>query len=868
MTRLYWFTRRTSPPACWPTTRLVPHRRDPSILLGTTSGGSCFTTDDCLTGTVFSFDLRSLAVSTLLTLYNQALGPQSHNPGTLINGREADTFYFTLPPDFSATNGCGRNDWRCGLLYQAVIPLDGAAQLTVLWQFNYSSKLVNPRDTLTFVQGENGGDQLLGTVNWSSEDPLFVYHLSSRTMTSSWQTTAATTGIYPVGLAADDAGNVVGVTAVGGKALNGTIFVLRSDNSLQVAATFGRGGSIDGAVGMLPSTGAVLGKDGYWYAGTSSGMDGRGLTGSLFRFHLDVDTDAVSNVEAVKVLNFTTEATLSPPLFASTTDNAIIASTSPPDSQWWTVTSGVFRSYQQRNGSEGEVWESLLSSTNHLAKYGATVQNPITGDLYGVDLYRSLIWTTNSTGLSYRTVYTLPRSAGYTFTGGLTWCNGSLFGTVGMGTNYSFVGGVFSLTTLGVFTLLRDFSKADGSYVSAVLVDGMDGWLYGRTLRGATTATAGRCRSFGCGTLFRVQPQGRFELIANLTVDSPGDGRMDSVLIRHSDGNLLYLQSRGGVAGMGAVMRVCLTLCIVSQPRGSVWVRQYGNLTLTTRAQQAASLSGLPLTCQWQRKAMTENGWSDIAGATNPSLSLPFIPLTDNSVSYRVQYSLTTSIRVTSDISTVWTASAPTILSSPPSIAPLRPGETATLCSSAVAFPDYPSPQWQLSEDAGTSWLDRHSLMKVATVFHKVNNSAQTCLTVQEGKNGAGWYRVQWTTWVGSVGTAGVLVRPLSSSSSSTGGVDYSSSGGGGGGGSSGTDSTGDTVRSSTADSSSGGGGGGTHDSSSNPLLLIAVILVVVVIVAFAAVAAVILLRRRRQQRSASGDGYLAMQEPVTTSDM
>ena len=86
--------------------------------------------------------------------------------------------------------------------------------------------------------------------------------------------------------------------------------------------------------------------------------------------------------------------------------------------------------------------------------------------------------------------------------------DGNFYGTtIAEGANG--LGTIFMLTTSGTFAVLHDFTKGaafdettpnlDGSYPSAELVYGNDGYLYGTTSGGGV---------YGCGTVFRISATG------------------------------------------------------------------------------------------------------------------------------------------------------------------------------------------------------------------------------------------------------------------------------------------------------------------------------------------------------------------------
>jgi uncharacterized protein (TIGR03437 family) len=100
-------------------------------------------------------------------------------------------------------------------------------------------------------------------------------------------------------------------------------------------------------------------------------------------------------------------------------------------------------------------------------------------------------------------------------------------GTPGCGT-------IFKITPTGVLTTLHSFSVTDGANPDANLVQGVDGNFYGTTPEGGS----GNCQSAynnGCGTVFKITPQGTFTLLHNFDIV---DGTQpEGALIQAAGGN-------------------------------------------------------------------------------------------------------------------------------------------------------------------------------------------------------------------------------------------------------------------------------------------------------------------------------------------
>ena len=132
---------------------------------------------------------------------------------------------------------------------------------------------------------------------------------------------------------------------------------------------------------------------------------------------------------------------------------------------------------------------------------------------------------------------------GTTAFGGLTNC--SVFGDVGCGT-------VFKLDPSGHETVLHMFSGGDGAFPAAGLLRDATGNLFGTTVNGGS---AGFCRNFGCGTVFKLDPAGNLTVLHAFTGGSDG-GNPTAGLITDVAGNLYGTTGFGGTFGNGTVFKL------------------------------------------------------------------------------------------------------------------------------------------------------------------------------------------------------------------------------------------------------------------------------------------------------------------------
>ncbi len=109
-------------------------------------------------------------------------------------------------------------------------------------------------------------------------------------------------------------------------------------------------------------------------------------------------------------------------------------------------------------------------------------------------------------------------------------------------------GTVFKVTPSGNLTTLINFNGSNGAYPSGGLIQGSDGNLYGTTIRGGSSNQCHRGLLDGCGTIFKITPQGT--LVTLISFDRTNNGAYpQTALTEGSDGNLYGTTTFGGSAG-------------------------------------------------------------------------------------------------------------------------------------------------------------------------------------------------------------------------------------------------------------------------------------------------------------------------------
>ena len=124
--------------------------------------------------------------------------------------------------------------------------------------------------------------------------------------------------------------------------------------------------------------------------------------------------------------------------------------------------------------------------------------------------------------------------------------DGNLYGTSG-----GQVGGTFfKITPAGTLTTLYYFCSqpncADGEY-PLTLVQGADGNFYGTTYAGGTSNNCNSDYYPGCGTVFKITPQGTLTTLHSF--DNAGGCYPEAGLVQGTDGNFYGTTSEGGIGG-------------------------------------------------------------------------------------------------------------------------------------------------------------------------------------------------------------------------------------------------------------------------------------------------------------------------------
>jgi uncharacterized repeat protein (TIGR03803 family) len=101
------------------------------------------------------------------------------------------------------------------------------------------------------------------------------------------------------------------------------------------------------------------------------------------------------------------------------------------------------------------------------------------------------------------------------------------------------------------FKTLDSFDNTDGEYPWATLVQGRDGNFYGTTQNGGNTA----CSS-GCGTLFKITPNGK---LTTFSFDGANGSQPFAGLVQAANGDFYGVTLTGGTDNAGTVFKITLS---------------------------------------------------------------------------------------------------------------------------------------------------------------------------------------------------------------------------------------------------------------------------------------------------------------------
>jgi uncharacterized repeat protein (TIGR03803 family) len=208
----------------------------------------------------------------------------------------------------------------------------------------------------------------------------------------------------------------------------------------------------------------------------------------------------------------------------------------------------LYRFCKKPNCADGSYPTGGLVEDTHGSFYGTT-----NGNFYAPGKGGATIFKITSAG-KFTTLYTFCSQSNcsdgnYPYPGLIGAADGNFYGTTAYGgTNCPSLGGcgtVFRITPAGELRTIHSFDGIDGSRPYAGLIQATDGDLYG------TTANSGSSQCVGCGTVFRITPDGALTTLH--TFDGTDGYLAYGGLFQSTDGKFYGTTYAGGTYGYGNV---------------------------------------------------------------------------------------------------------------------------------------------------------------------------------------------------------------------------------------------------------------------------------------------------------------------------
>lgn len=506
-------------------------------LYGTTLNGG---TD----GKGIVFKLDPTGKETVLHSFTGRNGDGASPEGALAIDQAGNLYGTTLN---GGTNGKG-----------VVFKLDSAGNETVLHSFIGNGDGANPDGGLI---RDNAGNLYGTTLYGGTTGNGTVFKVSStglETVVHSFTGTNGDGSQPQASLTLDAAGNLYGTTEDGGASGGGTIFKLDSAANETVLFSFA---GLNGD-GTAPQSELVMDSAGKLYGTTPSGgatIGNCNQCGTVFK------VDPTTGNETVFYRFTQTNGDGARPQSGLIQDSA--------GNFYGTTYDGGAGGSPTLVGFLGTVFK-LDPAGNETTLYSFTStngdgQNPVGGlvrdsadNLYGTTV-------TGGSGFgTFGTVFKLDPTGLETVLHSFTGLNrddypeaalildsaGNLYGTASDNNNGT--GTVFKVTPAGTETVLHAFgASGDGSNPRDALIMDAKGNLYGTTYSGGVTT--GNCGfTFGCGVVFKVDPQAN-ETVLYAFTGTNGDGaNPQDPVIMDSAGNLYGTTSKGGAFSSGTVFKL------------------------------------------------------------------------------------------------------------------------------------------------------------------------------------------------------------------------------------------------------------------------------------------------------------------------
>jgi len=338
----------------------------------------------------------------------------------------------------------------------------------------------------------------------------------------------------------DSAGNLYGTTYIGGHWNSGTLFKLDTNGSLTTVHEFNPNSGAGPVAGLAHDTAGNL------YGTLSGGGSGACVRGCGGIFRIDAATQVFTELYL-----FAGGPDGATPLGGLVLDHA--GNLYGTTRYGGTLDKGTI--FKLQPDGTLTILHRFTGFPDGESPFAGLVADSV-GNLYGTT-------RAGGTAFNYGTIFKVDTNGNesviYRFTGAADGAYplgslivddaGNFYGTTigGGGSGGGFGNGVaFKLDASSTLTVLHTFTTPDGLEPSCTLLRDATGNLYGTTYLGGTENQ---------GTVFRLEPSGRFRVLHNF-LGGVDRGKPYAGLIRDNAGNLYGTTTRGGTNNFGTVFRI------------------------------------------------------------------------------------------------------------------------------------------------------------------------------------------------------------------------------------------------------------------------------------------------------------------------
>jgi uncharacterized repeat protein (TIGR03803 family) len=358
-------------------------------------------------------------------------------------------------------------------------------------------------------------------------------------------------------------GNLYGTTGNGGSHSEGTVFKMSPHGTLTTLYSFCAQTNCSDGAG--PSDPLVLANDGNFYGTTEDGgvsleacnPDRCGTVfkitprGVLTTLHMFVGSDGY--FPEAGLVQGTDGNFYGTTPFGTTGDGTVFKITS----------GGTFTTLHSFHGTDGaSPWAALVQGTDG-DFYGTTRSGGAHGEGTVFKITPAGALTTlysfcaqSNCADGYNPASTLVQGADGSFYGS------ALDGGIS-GCDFPYnCGTIFRITPDGKLTTLHRFDATDGASPTGALVQATDGNFYGTTYQGGDLTCGDPNEPFGCGTVFKMTPEGILTTLHNFCVQSgcPDGNRPYAGLVQDTSGMFYGLTFSGGDMNCGGTYYGCGTV--------------------------------------------------------------------------------------------------------------------------------------------------------------------------------------------------------------------------------------------------------------------------------------------------------------------